>query len=420
MKLFLHCFAKGHAALQTISLQIITDILSTHSFLLAPTTTASGDDQASSTVEPSDFLRPVLKVFAKSLKSADSDVQAMGVNALSKLMLSQMITDTDLLKLLVISFFDPETAENAQLRQSLSYFLPVYCHSRGANAERMAMVATGVVARLTTLREALMDDEDVEEGEMVTLATVGGLLVDWTDPRKIIGNGFDDDRAARHKTEQGTAMASSIDMTHFVLAEQILERLVTSQTSSEYHPGHHPMQHHLTIPAEEERKVLFSMLSKLHLNVPNPEPELLRTTLELVAETIDTKVASDATSRNVVSKLQTSLLKLMHDIATAERGGEETVLEDTVLPGREANMTVQSTTGAVEEDEEEEEEEKEDEVTAQLRREMEATRLEVPDAESTQLDDSVQEYDFSGMADDKDIQELLDSMVDEDDEDLID
>lgn len=235
LTLFLHCFAKGHAALQTISIQIITDILTTHPSLLAPILTPSDPDQTSMTssgTEASPLLRPVLKVFAKSLKSAEPDVQAMGANALSKLMLSQLITDTDLLKLLVISFFDPETSGNAQLRQALSYFLPVYCHSRGTNAERMASVATGVISRLTTLREAFMEDEDVEEGEMVTLATIGGLLVDWTDPRKIIGNEQDSEKTIKVKVEEGKATANTSDMIHFILAEQILEKLVTSQTNS--------------------------------------------------------------------------------------------------------------------------------------------------------------------------------------------
>ena len=61
------------------------------------------------------------------------------------------------------------------------------------------------------------------------------------------------------------------------------------------------------------------MLSKLHLTVSSPDPGLLRTVLELVAEAIESKVASDATSRNALAKMQTTLLKLMHDIATAER-----------------------------------------------------------------------------------------------------
>lgn len=418
----MHCFAKGHAALQTISLQIITDILATHPTLLAPTTTPADPDQTTMTtsaMEPSALLKPVLKAFAKSLKSPEPDVQAMGANALSKLMLSQLITDADLLKQLVISFFDPETTANASLRQALSYFLPVYCHSRAANAARMATVATGVVGRLTTLREAFMEDEDVEEGEMVTLATIGGLLVDWTDPRKIVGRDETTDRMITRQEGETAASRNTGDMTHFILAEQILEKLVTSQTSSKLFCdiGNDEI---LTKLAEEERKVLFSMLSKLHLAVPSPDAELLRTVLELVAEAIETKVASDVTSRNTMTKLQTSLLKLMHDIATAERvgGGDETIADETLLARPEADTTMHSTAGA--EDEEEDAEVEEDEVTMQLQRELKMSKLEQPDAESTRIDESLQEYDFSGMADDKDVQDLLDSMVDEDDEDLID
>lgn len=237
LTLFLHCFAKGHAALQAIALQIITDILSTHPSLLAPVPASGGEDPdetalTTSRNEPSPLLKPVLKAFSKSLKSADADVQSTGANALSKLMLSQLITEPELLKQLVIAFFDPETSGNAHLRQALSYFLPVYCHSREANAERMATVATGVIARLATLREAFMDDEDAEEGEMVTLSTVGGLLVDWTDPRKIVGIN-EKDIAIKSRLDNGDVALNVSVMTHFVLAEHILEKLVTSQTGSE-------------------------------------------------------------------------------------------------------------------------------------------------------------------------------------------
>lgn len=177
----------------------------------------------------------------------------------------------------------------------------------------------------------------------------------------------------------------------------------------------------LTAATEDERKVLFSMLGKLHLAVQSPDPELLRTVLELVAEAVDTKIASDATSRNTLTKLQTTLLKLMHDIASAERGLEETVVEETGINEEDAETTLHAAVGADEEEENVKEED--DEVTLQLRRELETTRIEDPDAEGTRMDidmdDSMQEYDFSGMADDKDVQELLESMEDEDeDEDL--
>lgn len=177
------------------------------------------------------MLKPVLKVFSKSLKSEDLDVQSTGASALSKLMLSQLITDPDLLKGLVIAFFDPETSANVSLRQALTYFLPVYCHSRATNAERMANIATGVISRLAALREAFIEEEDVEEGEMVTLSVVGGMLVDWTDPRKVIGSS-EEAKTGKLRVEEGAAPDS--DMIHFVLAEQILEKLVTSQTSSKF------------------------------------------------------------------------------------------------------------------------------------------------------------------------------------------
>lgn len=170
------------------------------------------------------------------------------------------------------------------------------------------------------------------------------------------------------------------------------------------------------------------MLSKLHLAVSSPDPGLLRTVLELVAEAIESKVASDATSRNALTKIQTTLLKLMHDIASAERGGhggEETVLEDaTVVQRTDVDETAQSVTGAAEEEEEEatevEVDAENDPVNAQLRRELESTRIEDPDLEGTRMDvdEEMEDYDFSGMADDKDVQALMDSMVDED-EDLI-
>lgn len=166
------------------------------------------------------------------------------------------------------------------------------------------------------------------------------------------------------------------------------------------------------------------MLSKLHLTVSSPDPGLLRTVLELVAEAIESKVASDATSRNALAKMQTTLLKLMHDIATAERGGdgEETVVEDaTAVQITDVDETAQSVTGADAREEEEEATEVEaedDPVNAQLRRELESTRIEDPDAEGTRMDidEEMEDYDFSGMADDKDVQALMDSMVDDDDD----
>jgi len=350
--------------------------------------------------EENPLIKPILKAYSRSIKSNDPAVQATGATALSKAMLSRLITEPDLLKQLVVAYFDPDTADNAQLRQSLSYFLPVYCHSRAENATRMVSVACPVIAKLATIREAFLEevaDAEEEEDGMVKLSAVGNMLLDWTDPRKIFGFA----EATAGGLGASAASADGASETHYLFAEHILERLVTSQVS------------------KDEKKVLFSVLGRLHLPPAGCDGERLKTVLELVAEAVDTKVAADATSRNVLAKLQTALLKQMHDVMTLERGGggaEETVVESTEVAqdeddvdetsatvagaGAEATEFESTVRGGVKQETEEEEEEEEDDdedvdedpSVTQLRTEMRDTTLGfggttigVPDAESTKI-----------------------------------
>lgn len=304
-------------------------------------------------------------------------MQATGANALSKAMLSRLITDTDLLRQLVVAYFDPDTANNAHLRQSLSYFIPVYCHSRAENAARMVAVTCPSIAKLANVREAFLEevaDAEEEEGGMVKLSAVGNMLLDWTNPSKIVG--FAEAAGAQQA-------ADGAGQTHYLLAEAILERLVTSQVS------------------KEEKKVLFSMLSRLHLPSGGCDGELLKTVLELLAEAVDSKVASDATSRNILAKLQTQLLKLMHDVMTLERGGggaEETILDttemdDIVPPTPRTSTGAEDTKANIMDDfDEDAEEEEEDADITQLRTEMRdttigfgGTTIGAPDLEGTRV-----------------------------------
>lgn len=363
--------------MQTIALQIITDILVTHPSLLA---------EPANEEEENPLIKPILKTYSRSIKSGDPAVQSTGATALSKAMLSRLITEPDLLKQLVVAYFDPDTADNAQLRQSLSYFLPVYCHSRAENATRIVSVACPVIAKLATVREAFLEevaDAEEEEDGMVKLSAVGNMLLDWTDPRKIFG-------FAEAAGAAGAADGAS--ETHYSFAESILERLVTSQVS------------------KEEKKVLFSVLGRLHLPAGGCDGERLKSVLELVAEAVDTKAATDATSRNVLTKLQTQLLKQMHDVMTLERGGggaDETIVESTELALEDdtdatvagargaADATELASTvadGAPRHDDEEEEDEDEDADVTQLRTEMRDTTLGLggttigaPDAEGTRV-----------------------------------
>ena len=209
--------------MQVIAIQIIADILVTHPSLLAePTVEAT---TATEQTESNPLLKQTLKAFSKSLKSDDLSVQSTGANALAKTMLSQLITDVDLLRQLVVAFFDPDTSSNAHLRQSLAYFLPVYCHSRVENARRMVEITSSVIAKLWTLRDSLLDDADADDegGDgMVQLGKVGQMLLDWTDPRKIFG----------FAEAAGAAVDGATEL-HFLLADNLLDRLVTSQVQKD-------------------------------------------------------------------------------------------------------------------------------------------------------------------------------------------
>ena len=64
----------------------------------------------------------------------------------------------------------------------------------------------------------------------------------------------------------------------------------------------------LTRATEEERKVIISMLGKLYITT-NSSRDKLQRVLDLVTNAIDTKVGTDAPSRNSLTKLQTALIK---------------------------------------------------------------------------------------------------------------
>lgn len=208
LALFIHFFSKGHSALQITALQILTDMLNQHGAQLL---------ESNPTI--------LTKVYLKALKSGakDPEVQAAATVAVAKLLLGRVITDAssaidDLLKTLVVLYFDPSTAHNQGVRQTLTYFLPVYCYSRAENQDRMRGVALDAMHKLFETQD---DDEDAE-AEMVGLGTIGAHLVDWTDPRKcyVPGNQLTLSDDAAKKAVNGDV--------HLDFAMDILERLNSS------------------------------------------------------------------------------------------------------------------------------------------------------------------------------------------------
>lgn len=172
LSLFMHFFTKGHTALQITALHILTDILNVHGAQLLSSTPG------------------LLKIYVKAVKGGGKspEVQAAATVAASKLLLGRVVSEEeacqDLLKSLVVAYFDPSSASNQTVRQALNYFLPVFCFSREENQNLMRSIALDAIHALFNVRESLEDDDvDVDE-DMVSMTTIGACLVDWTDPRK--------------------------------------------------------------------------------------------------------------------------------------------------------------------------------------------------------------------------------------------
>lgn len=189
------------------ALHVLSDILVTHPSLVS----AQSADTA--------LEKSVYKIFSKAIKATHAtDVQSAATIALCKLMLTCVIQDEDLLKQTVVCYFDPATKDNAVLRQSLSYFLPVYCHSRRENMKHMASVAPGVIQVVVGLVEELEEEE-----EMVGIGAVGNMLVDWTDARKLVIQ----DEGSISWGEAGKKEIKAVNGDiHLDLAENLLEKVM--------------------------------------------------------------------------------------------------------------------------------------------------------------------------------------------------
>ncbi|CAM1510341.1 Fc.00g006760.m01.CDS01 [Cosmosporella sp. VM-42] len=282
MGLFMHFFSKGHTALQITALHILTDILNVHGAQLLSSTPG------------------LLKVYVKAVKSGSKspEVQAAATVAASKLLLGRVVSDEEacqeLLKSLVVAYFDPSSASNQTVRQALNYFLPVFCYSRAENQELMRSIALDAIHALFNVREGLEDD-DVDVGEdMVSMTTIGACLVDWTDPRKCYSPEILPD--ADKKNINGDV--------HLDFAHAILERLRGNI-------------------AKEEKKLIATLLGKLHVSTGSSE-EKLRETYEEVSAAVEEGFLNDATSRNALYKIHVSLGKIVNTLDEQQPGQRRT------------------------------------------------------------------------------------------------
>lgn len=355
MTLFIHCYSKGHEALQVTALHILCDMVTTHPTLLAPVTQPDGE-----TVSPPPFQKPLLKVFARALKAnSPNNVQSTAATALSKLLLTSAFSPSGpnvppaiqelnqaavetLLLSLVVTFYHPRTKENPGLRQSLAYFFPVYCHSRITNTYHMQRIAVPAVRAVLNAAEEHYSleaeedsdgeiDETVGQRELKTLMSgVVGMLAEWTDERRVVGLG------GENVLTGGAASSSACGFVHLALVKEILERVLGISAGTPR-------------CSKDEKKLLFSLMSKLYISPPPPPPsrsgsrnpegsgddpfrtssrsannggeiapanaQLAHDVKELLDQAIEEGVAGDAAGRNALVKVKNVMLKLL---ATAQ------------------------------------------------------------------------------------------------------
>lgn len=219
--LFLDQIQRGEGEIKLRATQIVFDQLLVHGI---PYLSSRQAQAAGGGAEAMDMAYTQIVGFLLSLLEDDEEgVQAVAAEGMAKMMLAGMVEDDEALRSLVLVYMSPETVSNQEMRQCLSYFLPVYCFSSSTNQRRLQRVMIPVLQVLTEVY-----NEVAGEQEMVTPAQVGSQLIDWSDPTKSV-NVAQQDRCL-----------------HFDVALELVQNLVTSHD-------------------RDERRIMAQMLSKLSM-----------------------------------------------------------------------------------------------------------------------------------------------------------
>ncbi|EPQ26200.1 uncharacterized protein PFL1_06912 [Pseudozyma flocculosa PF-1] len=170
--LFFDQVQKGTEAIRLCSVRAIFDLLIVHT-LAYLCSRREGEEETAK--------KQITSYLLSLLEDDDAKVQSAACEGMAKLMLTGMVDDDEALKSLVLVYMSPDTMDNQELRQCLSYFIPVYCLSSSANQRRLQRVFVFVFQVLSELYQEKDDDQ-----EMVTPAQVGLQLLEWSDPQKVL------------------------------------------------------------------------------------------------------------------------------------------------------------------------------------------------------------------------------------------
>ncbi|GAA5901902.1 condensin subunit YCG1 [Sporobolomyces salmoneus] len=214
----------------------------------------------------------ILGLLSSSLDQEDPRAAATAVVGISKLILSGMVTDEEILSRLVLLYFAGETVDNQELRQCLSYFFPIYCYSNPQNQRRVSNV---VVKTLEVLRSVY--DELKDKSSMVTPLQIGSQLVDWTDSQKAVN-------IKGVKPDETIQLDLAITMTKALYKSE----------------------------EKDERKLWCQLLPKLHIPEDSDALKIKALTI-LISELKENRPLGDAVPHNALNRFETSLNKVFSD-----------------------------------------------------------------------------------------------------------
>ncbi|KAJ3556048.1 hypothetical protein NM688_g2240 [Phlebia brevispora] len=232
-------------------------------------------------VHDKDFLAPnnetgqrIVEFLLLILDNEESPkVQALLCMGLAKLMLAGMVVDDRVLQSLVLVYVSPETAQNQELRQCLTYFFPVYCYSSPANQRRMQQSFVTLFLKLAEVYKEWEGDED-----MISPAQTGLMVVDWTDPQKA---------AAIAQKVPGYVADDAI---HVDLATDIVKTLFNDDLK------------------RDDKKILCQLLGKLYM--PDKiDDDKIRSLKLLMHNLRARRPLRDSTSKNAFAKFENAIAK---------------------------------------------------------------------------------------------------------------
>ncbi|KAG0216386.1 hypothetical protein BGX28_002856 [Mortierella sp. GBA30] len=167
MELFLTCIFAENAStqLQVLSLKIVFDLILTF-----------GMKEMSSHIPEEKIIQDL----TKCLESPLPEVQSVAAEGIAKLMLTRLLKNVDILRSLIILYFDPATADNNHLRQCLNYFLQVYFHSAHENQVTLSEMFVP-----TTIQ--LLEMHKMTKGKTPMPVIMCQQMLEWCDPRRVLG-----------------------------------------------------------------------------------------------------------------------------------------------------------------------------------------------------------------------------------------